>query len=358
MDNQITRAVLTVIMFTLTSCKAEDHQKPGEDSDQPSSEISSPPPPAPVIEFVETRPEIFALVRHKFFDRMPEILSLPGIHGITLYTSLARVEPSEDVYDWEDLDAAVEAATKAGIPVHLAVLGGRWTPEWVYEKGAKKFEWTHSTTLVDPGTTHASAPVPWDTVYLGVMAEMAVELGKRYGANPLITGVQITGPALANGLETNFVVSEDTARALGFSPEAYIEAWVTMGEAFGQAFPDKQLYIALSNEIAGRRDERIPRTIRSRLEKALGDRLTVTVFYLTHEPWFAKGNPAVDIWREGRETRKAAQMIAIYSEKKLPPQDLGKAIQRARDMNAELVEVWVEDLLLPDYRAAVDSRSP
>lgn len=357
MDSKVARTLCAALALALTSCKPVSHSETNEATTPQAAPV---PESTPALRVEETRPdkkepEIFALVRNKFFDRMPEILSLPGIDGVTLYTSLARIEPQDGAYDWKDLDAAVEAATNAGRPIHLAVLGGRWTPDWVFQKGAKKIEWTHSTTLVDSGTTQARAPLPWDPVYLGIMSDMATELGRRYGSNPLVTGIQITGPALANGLETNFVISEEVAKANGFTPKAYIQAWVTMGEAFGKAFPDKQLYIALSNEIAGHRDEKVPRAIRSQLEERLGSRLSIMVFYLTHEPWFTKGNPAVEIWREGDQTGKAAQMIAIYSEKKLPPQALTEAVRRAGAMKARFVEIWIEDLLLPDYRNAVNT---
>lgn len=308
--------------------------------------------PAPM-----SHPEVFALVRTKFFDRVPEIAALPGLTGVTLYTSLQKLEPEEGQYDWSSLDSAVNAAAKAGKKIHLAVLGGRWVPEWLYAKGAKRIDWTHTTNLVDAGSSPASAPEPWDPVYLAAMTNIAREMGKRYGSNPAVTGVQITGPALANGLETNFVLSPEDAEKAGYSPDKYIAAWLTMGRAFHEAFPNQQICLALSNQFAGKRDERIPRQIRDQLSAELGDKLVLMVFYLTHESWFSEGNPAIEIWREKQDIKKGAQTIVIYGERKWEPELLRATVEKAGALGAGFVEIWIEDLFVPSYLDAALGRS-
>lgn len=284
------------------------------------------------------------------------LLAQPSTDGIIYYIGVARIMPSEGIFDWSPVDAVFTACRAAGKPVKLALLGGRWVPDWFYAKGAQRFSWNLSTPYVDAGTTNASACVPWDPVYLAAMESVVTAAAVRYGRDPLLVTVQITGPAMANGLEMNLNVSREQAERIGYTPGKLTAAWIRMTRHYAAAFPDKQLSLALHNMIAGERTDTMVQAVLADAQPLLGKRLGVLVCYATYEPWFARGNEAVDMWlNTAPETHHEAQLIDLYSLKGTPPEKVTEAVVRARKLGARTIEVFSADVLAAPYRDAVNA---
>lgn len=297
-------------------------------------------------------PELWALVRaNQPAERLRRVLADPAVDGLVLYTSLARTAPAADRRDWGAIDEALAACRAAGKPMKLAILGGRWVPPWLYQAGAARISWTHTTALVDAGTSQASAPAPWDETYLAAMAGIAAEAGARYGADPLLAEVQVTGPALANGLEMNLELDPAAAAAAGYRRELLERAWCRMVDAWAAAFPRQRVSLAFHNHLPEGRSDALARAVAAHADGALGARFSPLVCYLTEEPWFARGNSAVDAWAGYAPARRlSAQLIDIYSVKRRPAAAAATAAARARALGAAAIEVFVDDLLDPAYR--------
>lgn len=284
------------------------------------------------------------------------LLAQPSTDGIIYYIGVARIMPAEGVFDWKPVDAVFAGCRAAGKPIKLALLGGRWVPEWFYGKGAQRFSWNLSTPYVDAGATNASACVPWDPVYLAAMEAAATAAARRYGDDPALLAVQITGPALANGLEMNLNISREQAVRIGYTPEKLAAAWIRMTRHYASAFPKQRLSLALHNMVAGSRTAEIAGAVLADVQPLCGSRLSVLVCYATYEPWFARGNEAVDLWLDtAPATRHEAQLIDLFSAKGTPPAQVAEAIAKARRLGAGSIEVFSADLLAEPYRAAIDA---
>ena len=293
---------------------------------------------------------IFAVVRGEHLEKFPETLFAgSAIDGITIYMSLKTIAPFPGQYDWKRLDEILSLCRKYHKPVNLAIIGGRWVPEWLYERGAQKFSWRYYTEHVDAGTSDASAPVPWDDIYLTAMSAAIRELGKRYAADPLIVSIQVTGPALENGLEANLNISRKEAESIGYTPEKLIAAWQRMFQVCAEAFPRQNLSWCIHDMFPEERSPLVGRTIRTWAAKHYPDRLMLMACYLTHQSWFDRGNQAVDIWCEQRGIQLGVQLIDIYSSKAIPPEELGAALRHGRKLGASYVELFAEDLIVDDY---------
>lgn len=336
--NRLPRFFLGYLMIALLSACARPSDVPVADAKEPAIELW------PILRSSDPAGTLEAL------------LAQPSVDGVIYYIGVARVMPSEGVFDWAPVDAVFAACRAANKPVKLALLGGRWVPDWFYAKGARRFSWNLSTPYVDAGTTNASACVPWDPVYLAAMESAVTAAAERYGRDPLLKAVQITGPAMANGLEMNLNLSREQAERIGYEPEKLVAAWLRMTRHYAAAFPDKNLSLALHNMIAGGRTDAIVKAVLAEAQPLLGARLGVLVCYATYEPWFDHGNEAVEMWlNTAPETHHEAQLIDLYSVKGVAPEKVTEAVSRARRLGARTIEVFSADVLSAPYRDAVNA---
>lgn len=296
---------------------------------------------------------VFAIMRSSQLAANSErVAALDGIDGLTVYIGLSRLMPRKGEYDWSLTDRAVEACRRYDKKINLAIVPGRWVPEWIYGEGVQKFTWELHSNHVEPGRSTASAPIPWDPVYLQIMRDAVKAMGKRYRNTKEIVAVQVTGPALANGLEANLAISPEQAAKIGYTPEKLIGAWKTMFEACDAAFPDRQLSWSIHDIYPGKRDPVPGRAIRDWAFSRYGKRLSLMVCYLTPEEWFVRGNQAVDIWAErGNEIHLGAQLIDLYSAKKAPATSISAAMRKGALLGAHYFEVFAEDVMVPAYYA-------
>lgn len=354
-------AVLFLALVALSGCEGKPSAPATSATPPTAPENAAPvvapaPTPTPAVAAApKAGMQVWALVRNSDpAGTLEKLVSHPAIDGIVYYTGLIRVAPAEGQFDWSSIDKVLATARAAGKPVKLCIAGGRWIPEWIYTKGAKKFEWSHTTQWVDAGTSKAVAPEPWDPIYLGAMKAAAQSAGQRYANDPTLVEVQITGPALANGLEMNLNITPEQAKAMGFTPERLATAWKSMVDAYADAFPTKKLSLALHNMVAGERREDIAREVRDYAFQRVGNRLELLVCYATHADWFKAGNAAVDIWAEANgKINLESQLIDIYSAKKQSPDLVATAMRQSYALGGRTMELFSADLLNDTYLNAV-----
>lgn len=117
------------------------------------------------------------------------------------YQRWDKLNPQKGVYDWTELDKLLDACEKNGLGYALRVLpytpspiNGNdtpiekydWTPQWVYDSGAKKV----TATLLGKGY-QAQVPVWDDSVYLQAAKDFATALATKYDGDPRIEYIDV-----------------------------------------------------------------------------------------------------------------------------------------------------------------------
>ncbi len=85
----------------------------------------------------------------------------------------AQLNPAKGVYDFSDLGEVLDLIHGAGKMATLQVMGGKYTPAWVFEEGAG-----HIATRAKTGDKFSQPLVPrlWDPVYLAEYGAMLTAL--------------------------------------------------------------------------------------------------------------------------------------------------------------------------------------
>ena len=183
---------------------------------------------------------------------LPE-LSDPLIYGVSWRFKWATIEPQEGQCNWEVIDKAIELTSNAGKKVMLRVVSGINTPEWVYQAGAKPFDFSN-IDLAHPENFQKNMrmPVPWDEVYLSKWEKFIEAFGKRYNGNSHIYSIQMTGGGHIG--EMNLPKAYQKWREIGYSDERIITVWKQIIDAYRKAFPDIPTNLDI-NEPLGRKSD-------------------------------------------------------------------------------------------------------
>ncbi|HLW69788.1 MAG TPA: beta-galactosidase [Candidatus Binataceae bacterium] len=191
------------------------------------------------------------------------VMDSADIDGVLAGFSWTVLEPTEGKFNWKLLDSILRQAAAGGKKVSL-VLGAGWlTPTWVYADGAQKFNFIWDQASWGPKLCSvATIPVPWDPVYLTKWAALVAAAGARYGNNPTIASIKITGinsktqelflPTAVkqpiNGGKTSCVSDDDVAdwQTAGYTPAKVESAFASVMEMFVRAFPENKLEAMLT----------------------------------------------------------------------------------------------------------------
>lgn len=265
------------------------------------------------------------------------------ISAVFLRYKWAQLNPAKGVYDFSDLGEVLDLIHGAGKMATLQVMGGKYTPAWVFEEGAG-----HIATRAKTGDKFSQPLVPrlWDPVYLAEYGAMLTALSDflretptRYqtvvmvknGAVVIHSGETRMMPVDAFDIEievdkksrkskAEFYKSlcDDWARA-GYSEGKILQSIQTSNAQIAAAFPDQ--YIGLAY-VGG--SDRFPtvndagactypaknKTVRRIIEdvvNAYGARAMINNTVLTPD----MGNPPVMIW-----TRKNGGQIGFQIERR------------------------------------------
>lgn len=297
---------------------------------------------------------IFVLTRSSDIDKIDSALSKKFVAGVTIYSGWRAVEPKKGQYNFSVIDKAFAAAEKYKKPVILATPPGRWYPGWISNEGVRfmSFQHVEKNMTASVQRSDETSPVPWDDAYLTLFSSLVHSLAMRYRGNPRLAGVMVTGPACANGLEANMASQSDAELAAnGFSVEMFTAAWKRMMDVFAHEFPDTPFHIALHPQFGSKQLFGPARSIDAYGMTNYPGRYSRYAFYLTHEPWFAHGNIAVDILTNDlAATPTHLQLIQIYSVKKRPAEEVAQAFENGiRVLGTKRIEVFFDDIMNPGY---------
>ena len=190
---------------------------------------------------------------------LKDVINSSGIVGVSLTAEWKDIEPQEGQYQWASLDEAIAKATQMHKSITLRVFPGISTPDWVYAKGAKAFEFIdknpfHGEAFYRPGhrfSTHGSRlrmPVPWDEIFLASWEKFVDVYGSHYRNATNIAMVHVTGPT-RHSAEMHLPKDREDQekwRAVGYTPQKLVAAWKRSIDAFARAFPQTPLVLNLS----------------------------------------------------------------------------------------------------------------
>jgi len=182
-------------------------------------------------------------------------LDAPYIVGLSPRVGWGTVEPSEGQYDWSFLDGVFQTAIQHNKRVYLRVHPGVFTPDWVYQAGAKKV--TGSSLGLIKGAFN-TFPVPWDSVFLTKWKALVVALGNRYNSNPALYIVGVAGPTYES-IEFYLPSTETAWQKFGYTPNNLFNAWKQCIDAYAQAFPSKNIALNIETAILG--NQQLPQQI-------------------------------------------------------------------------------------------------
>jgi hypothetical protein len=188
-----------------------------------------------------------------------DVLNTTGIAGVSLAAEWKDIEPQEGQYQWASLDEVMAKVTPMHKYVTLRMFPGISTPDWVYAKGAKAFEFVdknpfHGEAFYPQGhrfSTHGAGlrmPIPWDEVFLASWEKFVEVYGNHYRNATNIAMVHVTGPT-RHSAEMHLPKDREDQekwRAAGYTPQKLIGAWKRSIDAFARAFPQTPLVLNLS----------------------------------------------------------------------------------------------------------------
>jgi hypothetical protein len=175
----------------------------------------------------------------------------PVVSGVSWRFRWKTIEPREGQYNWELMDKVLQSTSNAGKKVMLRVTAGMFTPDWVYQAGAKPFDFS-STDLAYPENFPKTTkmPIPWDEVYLAKWEAFIRAFGRRYNGNPHIYSIQMTGGGHIG--EMNLPKAHAKWQQAGYSDEKLIAAWKQIIDAYQKSFPNTPTNLNI-DEPLGRR---------------------------------------------------------------------------------------------------------
>ena len=203
---------------------------------------------------------IYLLVpRGKDMEQLRKVIETPGVAGVSLSADWEEMEPEEGVFNWTALDAKIERAAQMGKLITLRIFPGISTPEWVYGKGARCFEFVdknpfHGEEFYRRGHRHGTygqtlkIPVPWDEAFLSSWEKFITAVGAHYKGTASIAMVHVTGPT-RHSAEMHLPKTEVDKQkwlALGYTPRKLVRAWERCIDAFASAFPGSAVVLNLS----------------------------------------------------------------------------------------------------------------
>jgi len=167
----------------------------------------------------------------------------PNIRGMRVGFEWGALEPSNDVFDWAPLDAALQLATQYNIPLAITVTPGILTPQWVYDAGAQSY------TLV-AGSDMGTMPLPWDPVYLTKWRTFLWALGEHADAHPMLKYVQLKGFGRKGEL---YVCSEepDATNLMNLGGAMWLDAAQRIIGICAISFPQTPVFVGLSKPFPG-----------------------------------------------------------------------------------------------------------
>jgi hypothetical protein len=184
-------------------------------------------------------------------------LSSPKWTGIVIRDTWTRIAPTSNKMDWAFLDEQIARAKRFKKKFVIGILTGNNAPMWL---DVPRFQ---------------SAPYPWDAIMLEAHGRMVEELGRRYGDDPDLVGVHISGPTRGPKGSLEMYLSEGLIDQAGYNEHRVVDAWKKCIDQYAVAFPDCAL-ISKGGVAPGRRKASISRAVFDYLFAQYPDRANVS----------------------------------------------------------------------------------
>lgn len=168
----------------------------------------------------QANPEMWFLLQP--VDALPPPAALDSvIDGISVRVSWAMLEPSNNEWNWDNLDRQFAWAEANQKLVMLRVMAGVMSPDHSYD------------------TTADGIPTPWEPRHTAEFAELMQALGDRYASRDVLTLVHVSG----------FWTSAEfhVPQGLGFDSRM-IDAFIERIHATALAFPEQNIALNHSPE--------------------------------------------------------------------------------------------------------------
>ncbi len=277
------------------------------------------------------------------------------VKGISIRTSWDSIESIEGTFDWSCIDNLISQAKKAGKKISITIMPGVNTPEWVYVKGAEKFY------FIDKNPYHPTygqllyCPMPWDAVYLTSWKHFIETLAVRYGKNPAVSWVRITGPMNTTTMDWGILEKEwDDC-----SKQKITVAIKSVIDSFANSFYPKSLSIAIAGgaktmvtEVVNYGFMNYPRQFNIQINS-----------WRAAMPPTEEQNPIMDLF-EQYSPNTGAQMVWSATNDpdcrmngRIKPCDpytsLDRAIDAAIIYNLSFLEIYAVDIMNPDLQGVL-----
>jgi hypothetical protein len=283
---------------------------------------------------------VYAIRQDKPFD--PRIYDL-DITGVSLRTYWKNIEPERGQFNWSLFDDAIEECAKRGKKVRLCIMFGLGVPKWV------DVPWFTGSPDSQYDTANQPMPVPWNENLIHEQKRINRIFAERYRDNPTVAFFHISGPS---SIWEELALPRNIVEQEGYSQEAILNAWKQMIDQWRQIRGGKRLSCAVSAATS--------------VYRSLGDDIALYAVGDPQDPndhgvinpdfvlqwnyldtlygrsilhrsklWIPKTAIAWQMWGSTAWRRKC--------------RDYEGTVQLALNVGATYVEVYQEDLLVPQY---------
>ncbi len=287
-----------------------------------------------------------------------EVFEKPFVKGVSIRISWEVLEPEEGRFEWEKLDKIIAQARSYNKYVTIRIMTGVYSPKWIFEdedipkmefisKNRNKKNFLGKTVVL---------PVLWDRNYLEKYFNFLKKLGERYGDDPNVFWIAVTGPA--TGPATPHLPKSRSAlevfREHGFTKEKWLNVWELAIDKTVEAFPDKlislcidvpRFYVDMAGELAAyavsKYEGRICLQSNGMSAKVL-DAIDENPIFKDFFSIFMK-------YREKAIIGFQMAWASVWRDRgrdRLGPLD--KAIETALKFGAKYIEIYQDDIVVPE----------
>ena len=282
------------------------------------------------------------------------VLSHTDVRGVLLIEKWADIEPTPGVYDFNKLNAKIDAVQAKGLKYALAIAGGAFgSPDWLTNTlniSYHDFEYQNQNWRL---------PLWWDSVCYQKLNQLITELGKQYASDSMLSHVYVTQMTV-NGIEghLNGVDMTDFTKD-GFSSQKWIDQAYNTTLLFAQAFPDKPIVFEV-HEID--KDTIVPSTIINNLynDESLCNRIGLGMWWISGKTSYQSN--LIDFIQKFKGDKYAQIIGRSDQENRFQDSMYSGVFTQAKQLGIRYIEPWpyefqfkTHDSLMQDFNNWADA---
>jgi hypothetical protein len=262
----------------------------------------------------------------------------PNVDGIVLRADWGQIEPTEGQIDWSYFDRGFELAKKHNKQIEIIIIGGKFSPEWVYASGTQKFNFRGMQDRL------YSMPIPWDPVLREKFGAMIKKVGQRYDSSPYLSLVTMTG--FARAIDAWFAGPTEMKQynAIGGNAK-WLEGAKWFAALYNQAFPTTPFLISMC---APSRDDEGRTTIQKFVEDCVKEYGGRFGFYATSlVPKAKPDNAPLSYQYVKKFSDQAVTGLEMLGPLRPSQGPLKAALDAAIALKAQFVHIYEPELIDP-----------